>query len=261
MSLKGWTLPQTATGNSALVSPPPWHYSGEIISVEFQANLASAQALLPDGFTSINGSGVFLFADWCSAADTDRNVISDPAIGQYREAFCVLLSEYKGETVGRVPFIWVDNDLSLVRGLIQGFPKKLGQIHMTRPVEVGRGGVRKEPGAQFNAHVSANGRRLVTASVDLDEDGGVQFPTFMAAPLIHTRLWPSFNGDPSVHEFQRAKMADPEIGTVFTGNASLEFGSAASEEIDTLGRLQAGRGYVHSFAFSVTGGDAWPVGG
>ena len=28
----------------------------------------------------------------------------------------------------RVPYIWVDNDLSLVRGHIQGFPKKLGTI-------------------------------------------------------------------------------------------------------------------------------------
>ena len=31
MSLIGWTLPQTATGRSATVPPPPWHYSGEII--------------------------------------------------------------------------------------------------------------------------------------------------------------------------------------------------------------------------------------
>lgn len=259
MSLKGWTLPQTATGKSALVSPPPWHYSGEIISVEFRADVNSAQALLPRGFTSKDGSGIFLFADWCSAADSDPNVIADPAFGQYKEAICVLLAEYRGELVGRVPFIWVDNDLSLVHGLVQGFPKKLGQIYMTRPVEVGRGGVRKAPGTQFNAHVSSAGQRLVTASVNLDEGGTIQFPPFLGAPLIHTRLWPSFSENPSVHEYQRAIISDPEIGTVFTGEASLEFGQASSEEIDTLGPIQTGRGYVHSFAFSVIGGDVWPA--
>jgi acetoacetate decarboxylase len=44
-----------------------------------------------------------------------------------------------GKKVVRVPYIWVDNDLSFARGHIQGFPKKLGVISVTRAVTVGRG--------------------------------------------------------------------------------------------------------------------------
>ena len=42
MTLQGWTLPQSATGRSSIVAPPPWHYSGEIIAVDF-----TASALVP----------------------------------------------------------------------------------------------------------------------------------------------------------------------------------------------------------------------
>ena len=69
----------------------------------------------------------------------------------------------------RFPYIWVDSELSLIRGHVQGFPKKLGDIFMTRPVEIGRGGVRKAIGSRFAAHVSQLGRRLVTLSVTLEE--------------------------------------------------------------------------------------------
>ena len=47
MSLRGFTLPLTATGRSSIVAPPPWHYSGEIIAVDFTVSVEAAGALLP----------------------------------------------------------------------------------------------------------------------------------------------------------------------------------------------------------------------
>ena len=49
MTLKGWTLPQTSTGRSSIVAPPPWHYSGEIIAVDFAVGVDAVAALLPRG--------------------------------------------------------------------------------------------------------------------------------------------------------------------------------------------------------------------
>src|SRR3712207_8791435 len=54
-----------------------------------------------------------------------------------------------GEPVTRCPFMWVDAGMPLVRGLIQGFPKKPGTIRMTKPVTVGRAGPRLERGGAF----------------------------------------------------------------------------------------------------------------
>ena len=57
---------------------------------------------------------------------------------QYKEFFVVLAAEYQGDLVTRCPFMWVDQGMPLVRGLVQGFPKKPGSIWMTRPVTSGR---------------------------------------------------------------------------------------------------------------------------
>ena len=90
MSLQGWTLPMSATGRSSIVAPPPWHYSGDIITVDFRAPEAAVAGLLPDGMTPLGGRGSVVFADWCSSSDNDERVLADPAIGQYREAYVVL---------------------------------------------------------------------------------------------------------------------------------------------------------------------------
>ena len=261
MTLQGWTLPQSDTGRAAILTAPPWHYSGEIVAVDFTARADVVAALLPPEIEPAgDGSCTFVFADWCSASDADPRVRDDPARGQYKEAYVVCHGTLDGRPVGRVPFIWVDNDLSLVRGLIQGFPKKLGQIAMTRPVEVGQGGVRKAVGGRFAAHVSSLGRRLATAVVTLDEEHERLFPRGIATPLVHTRLWPAVDGDaPAVHELSRGTIQGFELGRVFSGDAQLELGSSEFEELVRLAPVEVGRGFVHAAAFSVVGATVTPV--
>ncbi len=262
MSLRGWTLPQTPTGRTSTVPAPPWHYSGEIIAVDFNADPAHVAELAPAGFTPRDdGSCTVFFCDWASAADRDPRVKDDPAKGQYKEAYITLNGTFDGKPFGRVPFIWVDSELSLLRGQIQGFPKKLGQIHMTRPIDIGKGGSRKASGERFGAHVSSLGRRLVTTAVTLDETVKGALPAG-ALPQVHTRLWPSLERDePAVHELSVVTVTGVEIGTVWRGQATLELGSSEFEELEILAPRAVGAGWVYSMAFSVTGGKTLPIGG
>jgi acetoacetate decarboxylase len=255
MSLQGWTLPESATGRSSIVAPPPWHYSGEIIAVDFRARPEAIAALLPQGFApSADGAASVVFADWCSASDHDERVLADPGLGQYHEAYVVLHALRADKRVGRVPFIWVDSELSLLRGQIQGFPKKLGQIAMTRAVALGRGGVAKRQGAVFAAHASSHGRRVLTASVRI-ESQTERLPKAATLPLVHTRLFPSIDrSEPAVHELQMGTIANFECGSVFTGPGALELGATEYEELAALGPIEVGAGYVFSLAFSVLGG-------
>jgi acetoacetate decarboxylase len=260
MSLQGWTLPQSATGRSAIVAPPPWHYSGEIIALDFHAPPEAVAALLPQGLSPTpDGAASVVFADWCSSSDHDERVLADPAVGQYREAYVVLHAVRGDKKVGRVPFIWVDSELSLLRGQIQGFPKKLGQIAMTRPVALGRGGVRKEEGSMFAAHASSHGRRVLSVGVRL-ETKTERLPKAATLPLVHTRLFPSIDRpEPAVHELQLGTIANFECGTIYTGSAKLELGATEYEELEPLGPVRVGAGYVFSMAFSVLGGKVEPL--
>jgi acetoacetate decarboxylase len=260
MTLRGWTLPQSSTGRSSIVAPPPWHYSGDIIAVDFTASVDAIAPLLPEGLTPLeSGAGSVVFADWCSASDHDERVLQDPAVGQYHEAYLVLHALRGDKKVGRVPFIWVDSELSLLRGQIQGFPKKLGQIAMTRPVELGRGGVRKQDGATFFAHASSHGRRVLSASVTLSGKSD-RMPRAATLPLVHTRLFPAIDREaPAVHELQMGTIADFACGTIHTGTATLELGATEYEELAALQPRSVGAGYVFSMAFSVLGGRVEPV--
>ena len=91
------------------------------------------------------GAVALIWADWQSAGD-DLSEVLDPVRSQYKEAFVVIRCQWDDETWSRCPYIWVDKDFALVRGYHQGYPKKLGDIWMTRPVEVGRAERAEEAG-------------------------------------------------------------------------------------------------------------------
>ncbi len=35
---KGFFYPRSATGQSALLPPPPWHYAGDLLTVEYRTD-------------------------------------------------------------------------------------------------------------------------------------------------------------------------------------------------------------------------------
>ena len=76
----------------------------------------------------------------------------DPIRSHYREFFIVVNALLDGEEVTTCPFIWVDQDFALARGWIQGFPKKLGSIWMTRTFGLDR---RRRPRARSPAAATA----------------------------------------------------------------------------------------------------------
>ena len=65
--LHGFSVPLTPQGNSALASPPPWHYSSDCLVIEYWADPAAIAALLPPGVTpdeKSRGRAFFWFLDW-----------------------------------------------------------------------------------------------------------------------------------------------------------------------------------------------------
>ena len=160
-----------------------------------------------------------------------------------------------------MPYIWVDNDLSFARGHIQGFPKKLGDVAITKAVTVGRGGPRIEAGSRFIGHVSSLGRRLATGAVTLEEAAPESFvPKALRLPMWHTRHVPDLaGGPPLVHDLARNVVADFAVAGMWTGSAELELGSSDFEEHEALRPVEVLGGFRCSFAFTVTGAEIRPA--
>jgi len=256
-SLQGWSLPQSTTGLSALVPAPPWHFSGELLGIDFLASPEVVASLLPSPLLAPNEARCsIVFADWSSSASSDPRIGREPGRGQYREAYVVIDALLDERKVARVPYIWVDSDLSLVRGLLQGFPKKFGEIRISRAISVGRGGPKREADEVFRAYVSSTGRRLATAEVTLREPRTSGVPTALARPIWHTRLFPDLaGGDPLVRDLARNLVTDFEVANYWVGDADLLFGAAEFDEVDALEPASVLGGWTCSLAFTVSGSE------
>ncbi len=259
MSLHGLPFPRTGSGQASLLPPTPWHYSGDLLIVEYRTDPGAIAALLPDDVTLVEedddpGAVAFIWADWQSCADDGRELL-DPVRAQYREAFVVVRCRYRGQTYSRCLFIWVDKDFALVRGHLQGYPKKLGSIHQTRPVSVGRAGPRLAAGGRFAMTLAASDRRLAEATITLrgpsDTAGFVN-----QHPMLHHRWFPriELDGRDSLAEVVTMSGRDVELGPAFVGDATLDLYDAPTEELRSIAPRQIIAGYFRSVGTTFAGG-------
>jgi len=255
--LKGFLQPRSPEGRASIVPPPPWHYSGEVLTIEYRTDPDRVAALLPDGVAPAEedpGAVAIIWADWQSCGDSGEELL-DPIRSQYKECFVVVRCRYRGETYSRCVYIWVDKDFALARGWHQGYPKKLGSIWMTRPVRYGKAGPHLEPGGRFGASVSVHDRRIIDAHFTItgpsDSAGFVN-----ALPMLHSRYFPSIEpGEkPSMDELVTMKSVDWEGSDVWQGEADLTFGESPVEELTSIAPREMIGAYYRSVGVSWGGG-------
>ena len=47
--MRGLPFPRTPSGRASLLPPLPWHYSGDLLTVEYRTDPSAIAALLPEG--------------------------------------------------------------------------------------------------------------------------------------------------------------------------------------------------------------------
>lgn len=259
MSLSGMPFPRTPSGRASLLPPTPWHYSGDLLTVEYRTDPSAIRSLLPEGVSLAHddedpGAVAFIWADWQSCG-ADGVELLDPIRSQYREAFVVVRCRYREELFSRCLFIWVDKDFALVRGHLQGYPKKMGSIHQTRAVTQGKAGPRLKAGGVFGMTLAANDRRLAQATVTLSGPSATSgFVNGHA--MLHHRWFPSIelDGRDSLAEVVTMSGADLDLGPAYTGSATLELFDSPSEELLSLAPREIIGGYFRSLGTTFAGG-------
>lgn len=252
MSLKGYLFPRTATGKASLLPDTPWHYSGATLTLEYRTDPARVAELLPEELQLADddpGAVAVVWADWQNCAD-DYAEILDPARSQYKEAFVVVRCKYQGATYSRCVYIWVDTDYAMVRGHVQGYPKKLASIFMSRPITVGRAGPRLEVGGKFGASVAAYDHKLLHAAFTItgesDDAGFVN-----SHPMLHSRWLPAIDGEgDSVDELVTMRAYTSEVGRCFKGDFELQVFDSPVEELTRLAPVEFIAGYWREVAMS-----------
>lgn len=249
-----FTAPYTVSGRAALVPPPPWHYAGWLFNLAVTYDAARASACVPAELGRPTGAGCVHFADW--QATTDGSELVDPVYSQYRETIVVVEVERPdGTRVNYCPFIWVDQDISLVRGLLQGWPKKLGNTWMTRTLPLDHvAAAPLKAGTRLGASLSVKERRLVEARLTLTGNPGRPLG-FLTAPVVGTVAWADLTRpeEPPVPRRLLPAIAGKTASAWHEAKAELSILPHPVEELSVLGDLTVAEASVGWAGISITG--------
>lgn len=253
----GFSPPRSPLGHAAINPAPPWHYSADVLGVDFWADPEATQALLPEGLSPdpiSNGHARAMFYDCQFTAEGDEFL--DPTRYQFREVR-ILIDAAWGETrVMFCPFSFVDNDAALARGWMQGLPTKMGQISMTRSFAApGPASAPVRPDSRFSASASAHGCRIVDAGVTLRQRGA-NTDLLLDRPTALSRYLPQLvagqQDNPALHELTLLLADEIQIVDLWIGEASLSMPLAAGEELDALSPVRIGFGFRYGLSYTVS---------
>ena len=255
--LRGFTAPRSPLGAAALVPSPPWHFAGDVLAVEFWNDPDVSIYTLPTGVEldkKCPGHSVALFTDYQFTAQ--NNEYLDPARYQSRGFTVLLDAMWKGSRIAWCLYCYTDNDAALMRGWIQGYPRKFGAVHQTRTFAAASpASAPLAPDSRFTACMSAHGRSLAQARVTLREKAE-RIVGLLDRRIVGRRYFPrlsaGMHNKPAVDELVRSVSDDILITNIWIGEGELDFPEAYGEELELLGPLKVGRGYRFSFSYSVT---------
>ena len=253
--LRGYSMPFSPNGLSSTLTPPPWHFSGEVVMVEYRADPDAVARFLPTGLDpgADPGAAAAVFAqwNWCSA---DGVELDDPQRCQFGEFLVLLGCGSSGRAMARCPYSWVDRPVPLVRGWVQGMPKQFGDIHQTRPKSVGRAGPRPGTQARWAGTLSVEGRRVAEATVRA-RCTVTRPPTLHDVPLVHTRAMPPWiPSDVPDERLVTTDVTGVEFSEIWTGEAELRLFDALDADWVALAPVEVGAGYVFEYAETLVGG-------
>lgn len=244
----GFSAPYSATGRSSIVPPPPWHYAGWILSVEFELDVSAAAPFLPTGFGEPTGRATAHVADWQST--TDGGELLDPIYSQYRELFVVIEAGRERSLVNFCPFIYVDQDISLMRGWLQGLPKKLASVWLTRSLPLAHPAAAPlVAGTRLGASLAVKDRRLVESTLTLTGREGTRLG-LLSQPTFGLLGLPSLLGaTPTPASPRLVRFAADSVvhGTCHEAEATLDFFDSPHDELADLAPRRvtaASAGYV-----------------
>jgi enduracididine biosynthesis enzyme MppR len=248
-TLRGYSLPLSPSGLSAMVPPPPWHFAANALWITYRADPEAVTRFLPARLRPGPDAGAaaigFYDWQWCSDSGTE---LGDPVRAQFKECLIVLDCLLDDRPLARVPYAWVDSAVPLVRGFIQGMPKMPGSVWLTRSFPVGRAGAQQRPGARFSGTVTAYDRRVATADVTIT-GAAADPPPLSDRPLVHTRHFPAWHpGEAAMSELVVAKTSNMDFSDIWSGEASLHFHETSDPDLASLAPVEMGRGYLFSYA-------------
>lgn len=254
--LTGYSLPLSPKGTANAVPQPPWYYTGNVLAIEYEADSERIIGYLPAPLKIESNKCCVYFIDWQYASENGNEHLN-PVESQYRETIILMSARYNGEPVAYCPYIWVDQDKALIRGLLQGWPKQIGNTHLSKAFALQSKAAPQNIGA---ATLSVNGKRYIEGCITFESTAsGLPSPSFAKSTLIRhfPNLEKSRHHSPLISELVQLKSRNVEIGPIRKGSADLKFLIDACNELSDFKPTAIKCGY--QFEVSLVVDDLQPL--
>lgn len=253
--MKGFTHFRTPSGKASIVDEGPFHWGIDYVTAYFKGEKETLQRLLPEGLKVNDGSGIAYIGEFISVSERNpQSVYLDPAQTIYHEAAIGIACNYAGRPGVYFAFMWVDKDWSLIRGWLNGYPKKMAdEIVMTKlhPLNPLTGGVKV--GSQLSGYAIRHGERIFSVHVKVGRRGSGEDVVRFGA-TYGLRLFPATDTTQThVQELVEVSKSIPAVDDVWVGDGELRLGHSPGEELDSLQPLEVKYGCVYRTGFTISG--------
>ncbi|MEQ8369332.1 MAG: acetoacetate decarboxylase family protein [Alphaproteobacteria bacterium] len=256
--LKGFSYP-TPRGVSPLVGGLPWHFATERMCIAWRSDPAAVAAYLPEPLQAAEPAATVVvdFGRWYCLWDDPDMPVKNPERTWYDETVLWIGCNFQGQNARFCVQTWVNRDFSLLRGVIMGFNKKIGDTHRTTFQPLNPGFPKLAPGTTMAGYVTSHGERLIEGRVNLEREIAPQeLPAMLTWPQINLRYFPSMEAGqpPSVCELLQLEASNLKWGRTLAGSAEVRLlPSALEEHTDLEVREVLGGCYLEN-GFTVTNG-------
>lgn len=235
-------------GATSAVEQGPWHYGADYVTVYFKGEKSALEDLVPRPFQVADGTCMGYVCEIISVADSAAEMAIDrPDRTLYNEAAIGVKCEYRGKPGVYFPVMWVTTEWSLLRGLLNGYPKRLAdRISMTKLHPLNPGMRPVSPGSRFGGSCVKGPEEVMSLQVKVERQGTPEdLPKF--GSTFGVRRYPrTDDSQGSVDEPVEITKASSRTSDVWTGTGTLG-------TILEVGKVEPFFGAVYRSGFTILG--------
>jgi acetoacetate decarboxylase len=252
--MAGFTHFRTPSGIANLIDDAPYGWGADMLAVYFRCDPAHIQQLLPGSLKVADGLCMAYIGTFQSVSKArPKPALHNPAAMEYREAAISIACTHDGRPGYFPTFMWVDHEWSLMRGLLNGFPKKMAEPVLSRPHRLNplTGGLAE--GAAVGGICSRHGFTLLQLGLEIERRGTPDDLPSRPATFGH-RLFPAWDPSQSaVSELVEVNRSQLVVDDVWLGRAELRLGEAPDEELSWFTPEEIVGGATYSYGFVIEG--------
>ncbi|MBI3840937.1 MAG: acetoacetate decarboxylase family protein [Thaumarchaeota archaeon] len=235
-------------GEFSAIEKGPWHYGADYVTVYFHGEPRALAPLVPEPFKVDDGACLAYVCEIISVSDGGASMVADePDRTVYQEAALGVKCRFQERRGVFFPVMWVTTEWSLLRGILNGYQKRLADtISMTRLHPLNPGLKPISPGAEFSGFCVKGARNLLSLKVKVRRPGAqADLPAFGAT--FGMRAFPRTDpSQASVREPVEVLKSNSRISDVWTGDGRVEL------SLD-VGEVTQSSGAVYRSGFTISG--------